>query len=320
MKIYQSLLLLVTILLPTFSYSFTNKNYEYSHSINVSIAPYKYFVEKIAGDTVSVNLMVPSGSDSHSYEPSSRSILKASKADAWFRIGESFEQRAKQAMLSHHPKMEIIDLREGVSAIHAHGGHGHACSHEDCRDPHIWLSVREGKKQARIIADTLVKLYPEHKDRYHNALRQFERELDVLDLELEAILLPLKSRTILVSHPAYAYLCRDYNLQQISIEFEGREPSPQQLTRLLKKARELQVKRVFVQTQHLSKGAKLVANELGAVTIELDPLAEDYMENLRHIAKQIAGQSQDDKVHSKSGVQLNKFWRPKNNEMQDQLG
>ena len=289
MNIIKSTLLISIILLTAIGCSFSKKDERPSNTILVSIAPYKFFVEKIAGNTVNVQLMVPTGSSPHSYEPSSRSILKASRADAWFRMGEGFEQRAKQAMLSHNNDMIIVDLREGVNTIHSHDGHGHHCKHEDCRDPHIWLSPREGKKQARIIYETLVKLYPEHKNNYHNSLRQFEKELDDLDLELEQILLPLKGKTVLVSHPALAYLGRDYNFKQLSIEFEGREPSPQQLTKLLEMGRELNTDRIFVQEQHLSKGARLVANELNADVVELDPLSENYIENLRFMARSIAG-------------------------------
>lgn len=291
MKTIKSILLLPFILLITIGCSFSKKDEGPSNIILVSIAPYKFFVEKIAGDTVSVQLMVPTGSSPHSYEPSSRSILKASKADAWFRIGEGFEQRAKQAMLSHNENMVVVDLREGVNTIHSHDGHGHHCTHEDCRDPHIWLSPREAKKQARSIYETLVELYPEHKDNYHKSFRQFEKELDDLDLELEQILLPMKGRTILVSHPALGYMGRDYNFKQLSIEFEGREPSPQQLTQLLEMGRKLNTDRIFIQEQHLSKGARLVANELNADVVELDPLSENYIDNLRFMARSIVGKS-----------------------------
>lgn len=292
MNTFKSKLLLPLILILCFSCA-TKKDEGPSRIILVSIAPYKFFVEKIAGDTVSVQQIVPTGSSPHSFEPTSRSILKASRADAWFRIGESFEKRAKQAMLSHNEKMQVVDLREGINTIHAHHeGHGHQCQHEDCRDPHIWLSPREGKKQARIIYETLTELYPENAEQYRKALRKFEKELDDLDLELEQILLPLKGKTILVSHPALAYMGRDYNFTQLSIEFEGKEPSPKQLTKLLEMGRQLNTDRIFIQEQHLSKGARLVANELDADVVEINPLSENYIENIRFIARSIAGRPQ----------------------------
>lgn len=290
MKTIISFFLLSILTLICFSCSFSKKDEGPSNIVLVSIAPYKYFIEKIAGNTVTVELMVPSGSSPHSFEPSSRSIIRVSKADAWFRIGEGFEKRAMQAIKSHNPKMQITDLREGVKTIHHHDKDGHTCQHEDCRDPHIWLSPREAKKQAVKIYEVLSTVYPENQNQYHKALRKFQLELDDLDLEIEAILHSAKNKTLLVSHPAFAYLCRDYGFKQISIEFEGKEPSPQQLTKLLEKTQKNGIDTVFIQAQHLSKGARLVAKELNAKIVEVDPLAENYTENLKEIARKFSGQ------------------------------
>lgn len=276
------------LLISATNWAFSQSDTPRSKIILVSIAPYRYFVERIAGDTVSIELLVPAGSSPHSYEPSARSILKDSKADAWFRIGEGFEKNAIKAVRSRHPGMKIVDLREGINVIYDHRD-SHQCRHEDCRDPHIWLSPREAKKQAQIIYETLAGLYPENQERYRKALKKFQKDLDDLNHEIEKILQPLKERTIIVSHPAYAYFCRDYHLKQLSIEFEGREPSPRQLTKLLEEARKLHPSKIFVQKQHINKGARLIAHELNAEVVELNPLSENYIDNLRHIAKSIAG-------------------------------
>jgi ABC-type Zn uptake system ZnuABC Zn-binding protein ZnuA len=71
-------------------------------TILVSVAPYKLFVEKIAGDTIDVNLMVPAGASAHTYEPTPRQMIAAGKAVAWFTIGESFEGRAIPALKARH--------------------------------------------------------------------------------------------------------------------------------------------------------------------------------------------------------------------------
>ncbi|NGX43388.1 MAG: High-affinity zinc uptake system binding-protein ZnuA [Chlamydiae bacterium] len=259
-----------------------------SRSVVVSIAPYKFFVEEIAGNTIDVDLMVPTGGSPHSYEPTTRQILATSKADIWFQIGESFEARAFQALKSYNPEMEVIDMRKGIDLIDEKG-HVH-CHHHNCKDPHIWLSPRLVKKQAEVIAATLSQHYPEHAERYEKSLRKFQQKLDGLDVQIGSIVQQAKSRSFLVSHPAYAYFCRDYGLMQLSIEFEGKEPTPQHLTEVLNRAREMGAKVVFIQAQHLSKGARLVAEELDAEVVELDPLDENYFENMLHIAKSIAAQ------------------------------
>lgn len=254
----------------------------------VSIAPYKFFVEKIAGNTLEVGLMIPPGASPHSFEPTAKQVLAAGKAAIWFRMGEGFETRALPAIKGHHPHMQVVDLREGVNLIIADKEHAHVCAHHDCIDPHIWLSPREAKVQAKTIAKTLINTYPEFKEQYKKSLEFFLKELDELDHYIENLLTPLKFRTIMVSHPAFAYFCRDYGLEQLSIEFEGKEPSPRQLTQVLQLARKAHINKVFILEQLIGKGARLVADNLGAQIVEIDILSENYLGNMRAIAQNFA--------------------------------
>lgn len=259
-----------------------------SRQVLVSVAPYKFFVEKIAGDTVSVNLLVPATASSHTYEPTPKQMIAASAADLWFVIGESFEARASATLRKYSPNMEFVDLRHGVDMIAADPHSGRCCCHANGQDLHVWLSARQVKIQAQTIAGALSARYPEHSERYQAALEAFLQELDGLDAEIGRLLPPQPDRLILVSHPAYAYFCRDYHIAQLSIEFEGKDPTPRQLDDTLKKARQAHVRKVFVQQQYSSKGARLVAKELGADVVTLDPYSEDYFHAMREIARQFA--------------------------------
>jgi zinc transport system substrate-binding protein len=258
-------------------------------SVLVSIAPYKFFVEKIAGDTVNAILMVPAGASAHTYEPTPKQMIASSHADIWFTIGESFETRAIQALRSHNPGMETIDLRQGVSMITADPASGLCCCHANCQDLHIWLSARQAKIQVATIAEGLSKKYPANADLYKKNLETLVKDLDALDKEIIEILKPVKSRIILVSHPAYAYFCRDYDFKQLSIEFEGKDPTPLQLTKVLNEARAAHIDKVLVQPQYSSKGARLFAKELNAEIVVLDPYSEDYINAMKKIAQAIAG-------------------------------
>ena len=171
----------------------------------VSVAPHKYFVEKIAGDTVRVGLIVPAGASAHTFEPTPRQMLEASQADIWFKIGESFETKALAALQCHHPQLDPVDLREGVDLIFSQG-HCCCCHSSGGMDLHFWLSLRQAKIQAKTIANALIRHYPENKEYYLNSLNDFISELDTMDHEITSILEPLKNRMLLVSHPAYAFL------------------------------------------------------------------------------------------------------------------
>lgn len=259
-----------------------------SHHVLVSVAPHQFFVEKIAGDTVTVGLMVPAGASAHTFEPTPKQVMAASRADIWFRIGEGFETRALKALKSYHPELDVVDLREGLAMITADPNSGCCCCHANSQDLHIWLSARQAKIQAKTIAKILIQHYPEHAERYQKTLETFLKELDALDEQISAMLKPLCNRLILVSHPAYAYFCRDYQLSQISIEFEGKDPTPQQLNNLLIKVRSACINKVFVQAQYSSKGARLVAKELNAKVVMLDPYSGDYINSMLVIARQFA--------------------------------
>ncbi len=248
----------------------------------VSVAPHKFFVEKIAKDTVEVYLMVPTGASAHTYEPTPRQMLTASKADIWFRIGEPFENRAIQALTSHHPSLEIVDLREGLDLISTEHGHCSCCP--GSVDLHFWLSARQAQIQAQTIANALSKAYPGYANFYQNNLQAFQQELKDLDEKIQKILTPLQNRNILVSHPAYAYFCRDYTLKQYAIEVEGKDPTPQQMTKLLNLSRQLNIRAIFIQMQYNNKAAKLVADTLGAHLITLDPYSEHYLSSMLEIA------------------------------------
>lgn len=253
----------------------------------VSVAPHKFFVEKISGSTVQAQLMVPAGASSHTYEPTPRQIISAGEAKVWFIIGEPFEERAIKALQSHHSSFKVVNLQKGLNLIE-NSPHGKPRCCASCVDLHFWLSLRESKKQAETIADALITLYPEHRKLYIENLLLFQKELQHLDEEITSLLKPLKNRSILVSHPAYAYFCRDYQLNQYAIEVEGKDPMPQQMTKLLNEAKRLQISNLYIQMQYNNKAAKLVAETLNLKLVILDPYAEQYFNAMREIAQAFA--------------------------------
>lgn len=259
-----------------------------SHKVLVSVAPHKCFVEKIAGNTVKVLLMVPAGASAHTYEPSPKQMLNAAKADIWFYVGEGFEMRVKQSLQSYNPNLLLADMRTNLNLITFDNEEYKPCScckNSGCYDLHYWLSPRLAKTQADTIAKALTERYPEHASLYATNLAILKNELSELDEEICETLKKPHNPVVMVSHPAYAYFCRDYGVRQLPIEIEGKDPTPGQLTKLLEAARFHDIKTVFVQVQYSSKGARLIAAEIGANVVNLNPYDEHYFESLREIAR-----------------------------------
>ncbi len=152
-------------------------------------------------------------------------------------------------------------------------------------DPHIWLSPPLVKIQARTILAALQEADPVHRGVYEANFKEFTAQIDQLDAELKKTFAGKKSLQFMVFHPAWGYFAHSYGLKQVPIEIEGKDPKPAQLKELIEHARENGIKVVFVQPQFSTKSAELVAREIGGQVAFADPLAEDWMTNLREVAQ-----------------------------------
>jgi len=263
-------------------------------TVLVSIAPYAFFVHRIAGDGQPVTTLIPEGANPHIYEPKPKEVEKVRNASIWIRLGESFDQKVLKVIQEQNPEVRIVNITEGIRLLSSCEVDGHSHEHHHChgndegKDVHIWLSPKLAKVQAATIANALINAFPDNKDLYEKNLSHFLAELDLLDAQISTLLAPRKGEAILVSHPAFAYFCQDYGLIQLSVEMEGKEPLPQQVTHLLEEARRYKVARVILEPQYSNKGAELIAQELGVPTATVDPYAQDYLDNLHSIAEIIA--------------------------------
>lgn len=265
----------------------------------VSILPQAYFVERIAGDRVDVEVLVGPGQSPHTYEPTSKQMVRLGEAKAFFRIGVACEEIAVARLKSTRPDLLVIDTRQGIPlrradendmCEHDHGdeAHGHECEHAKGEaDPHIWLAPALIKTQASTICEALCRLDPAGEDVYRRNLAVFHAELDRLDAELRAALAPLKGREFFVYHPAYGYFADAYGLRQVAVETAGREPGPKQLVALIERARRAGVKLIFVQPQFPVASANVLAAEIGGAVVPMDDLARDCLANLRDMAAKI---------------------------------
>jgi zinc transport system substrate-binding protein len=87
----------------------------------------------------------------------------------------------------------------------------------------------------------------------------------------------------MIFHPNLGYLARDYGLEEISVEFEGKEPSPSRMKDLIDRARKDNLKTIFVQREYDTKNAKAIAEEIGAGITIIDPLSEDWLKSTTDI-------------------------------------
>ena len=282
----------------------------------VSIAPQKYFVQQIGKDLVDIQVMVQPGASPHTYEPKPKQMAGLSGAQLYFAIGVPFEKAWLKKIASANPKMKIIYTDHGIEKIpitahHHHEEEDHSPKgphneeehdHEEgedheagrhhmadtdshgARDPHIWLSPPLVMVQAKLIRNALQEIDPRHHDVYAANYSEFVAQIEDLDTELRNVFAGKKGLEFMVFHPSWGYFAHAYGLAQVSIEIEGKDPKPAQLKEVIEHAREKGIKVIFVQPQFSTKSAKLVAREIDGQVVFADPLAEDWLSNLRQVA------------------------------------
>jgi zinc transport system substrate-binding protein len=197
------------------------------------------------------------------------------------------EQPASEAPAHQEEHRHLQKVEHGHGLGVAHENPGHDVHGPGELDPHVWLSPRVVKVQARTICDELCRLDPANKAAYEENCRLFQEELDRIDGRIAEALAPLKRREFFVFHPAFGYFADAYGLRQVAVQAGGKDPNVKQLGALIERAKREGVKLLFVQPQFSKSSAEAVAEQIGGAVVPMDPLAEDYLENLLDMASKI---------------------------------
>jgi len=252
----------------------------------VSIQPQKYFVQQIGKALVDVEVMVPEGADPHIYEPKPRQMVALSRARIYFAIGvQPFENTWLKKIASSNPDMTVVHTDSGIQKIPMTTRQHKEDRHAGEPDPHIWLSPPLVMKQAQTILNALVEIDAANRAVYDANYQAFVSKLAALDADLKNIFAGKQGLQFMVLHPAWGYFAHTYGLKQVPVEIEGKDPKPAQLKELIEHARQNRINIIFVQPQFSPRSAKLVAKEIGGQVVFADPLAANWSDNLREVAR-----------------------------------
>lgn len=257
-------------------------------TITVSIDPLRFITEQITGNDFEIQVLVPPGSSPETYEPTSAQMLQTAHSKAYIEIGLlDFEINLEQAVRKNMPQVTLIKTSDRIPLLTGHCGHTHNDEeHTHGVDPHIWLSPTRLKTIAENVYNGLSVIYPDS-SKYKENYDALCKRIDSLDRSLDTLLTPEK-RGFLIYHPALTYLAADYGQTQISVEVEGKEPSPAYLSRLIDSAKALNINKILYQKQFNKSTVEAVAEELDLTPVAIDPLAENVIENIESLARLIA--------------------------------
>lgn len=252
-------------------------------TVTVTIEPFRYFVEQIAGDDVNVNVMVPAGSSPETYEPTPKQMVDLSKSVLYFKVGEiGFERTWMKKLQQNAPHMKVIDTSAGIDLEKTPGGN---------IDPHTWMSIHSAEIICANIAGALMDMFPDKADKFKqnywnyrkNTLANLQEKMDSLDFSVGAG----RQTSFVIYHPILTYFAKERHLEQLAIEEEGREPSAAQLKQLINKAIDEDINILFIQKEFANRNIQVFVDATGAKPIKIDPLSHDWEGQMLYIMKAI---------------------------------
>ena len=252
-------------------------------TVTVTISPYKYFVDQIAKGKVDVNVMVSNGNNPETYEPYAQQMMELSKSALYLKVGSiGFEQTWMKKLQDNAPEMKVIDTSVGIKPAKTPGGN---------IDPHVWMSCSNARIIASNILKALCELEPKNKAFFE---KNYQSLLNIIDKRDSTIKESFKKdpdlvRKFVIYHPILTYFARDYQLEQLAIEEEGREPSASQLKSLIEKARKEKIKFCLIQAEFANRNTTTFINESHTKPMNINPLQGDWNWAMQEAAAAVQG-------------------------------
>ena len=252
-------------------------------TVTVTISPYKYFVDQIAKGKVNVNVMVSNGNNPETYEPYAQQMMELSKSALYLKVGSiGFEQTWMKKLQDNAPDMKVIDTSVGIKPAKTPGGN---------IDPHVWMSCNNARIIASNILKALNELEPKNKAFFE---KNYQSLLSIIN-KRDSIIKegfnknPDLVRKFVIYHPILTYFARDYQLEQLAIEEEGREPSAAQLKSLIERARKEKIKYCLIQAEFANRNTTTFINESHTKPMDINPLQGDWNWAMQEAAAAVLG-------------------------------
>ena len=222
-----------------------------------SVPPLMSVARAVGGDRVEVSCLMTGSQDPHTFSPSPKTVARARQADLFLTVGMPFELAVQDKLSALNPELETLNLARDMD----HKG-----------DMHVWLSLPLLSQMGSVLERALCRLDPEGAEVYRSNLSRYREMLLTQHRQLELRLAPLRGTVFYVYHPAFGHFAADYGLRQAAVELGGKKPTPKQLLTLVRRAREENVRVVFVQPQFDRRPAKIIAERIGGRVVELNQM------------------------------------------------
>lgn len=271
------------------------------YDVAATIYPLYDITKIIAGDDLSVGLILPPGSSPHTYEPTPSDIRNLQSSTLVFAIGHDLDDWSETIIDSTHAERIIvdanIDLHEFDEVHEDEADHAEEADEHDHEgiDPHYWLSFENTKIIAQTITTELSTEYPEHAERFETRLQAYIAVIEQTKQQAERLIATRTTTDILTLHDAWNYFAEELGLTIVET-FEpipGKEPTAKDLLALTNVLATYDIHTLFSEPQLDTSGLESFAKDNDLQIISIDPIGgiddnshiETLLQNARYVAE-----------------------------------
>ncbi len=240
--------------------------------IIATLFPLAEFAETVVGPHGKVEMLLPPGAEAHSWRPRPSDLVKIAHADMVIYAGGGMEPWLEDILQSvDNPDLMKLEASQGLDLLN---DVEHQHDKEGAFDPHIWLDFGNDQIIIQNIARALAGLAPLHKAFFRKQAEAYNQKLETLDELYRKALHNCRSRTMIVGgHAAFGYLVRRYKLTQVALLGLNPDarPTAKQLKEVVDLAKTQKIEAVFFEEFVNEDLARVIAKEIGAQTLVLNP-------------------------------------------------
>ncbi len=220
----------------------------------------------VAGDRVSLTVLIGPGVEAHDFEPSVGQVRKINDAGLILRNGIGLDDFL-DGVIEGAAQANVVTVTDGVKVAKGAEDRG-----DD--DPHVWHDIDNAKQMTLRIAEALAEVDPANASAYDKAAREYLATLDETDREIRALLdpIPASQRKMVTNHDAFGYFIRRYGLEYVGAVFPASgaesQPSAGDIARLEDLIREERVRAIFAEEELDAKIARQISGDTGVKIVD----------------------------------------------------
>jgi len=232
-------------------------------------------VQNVSGGLIDLSVLMPAGTDPHSFEPTPQDVAAVADGHVVFANGAGLEEFLEPLLESADENAAVVPVSYGLELLQLQGGGEEEHDQHSSVDPHVWFDPNNVVVWAHNIAHVLSTLDPNNAGVYERNTAAYTVELERLDswIREQLALISEKNRKLVTDHASFSYFAQRYGFEQVGSVLPGystlAESSAQELAELEDAIIQADVKAVFVGLTVNPDLAQRVADDTGTRLIFL---------------------------------------------------